>query len=128
MQSRSLLVVGAALVAIVAISRPDRAPAADAPPAILARGEYLTHGAGQCLDCHGADLHGAPMQVPPNSGMASKAPSLAGLPMFATDADAIAFFTTTKLPDGSTARPPMPRYLFHADDAAAIVAYLRALK
>jgi mono/diheme cytochrome c family protein len=99
-----------------------------ASPAIIARGEYLTHGAGQCTDCHGADLHGAPMHTPPNSGMASLAPSLAGMTMFATDADAITFLTTTKLPNGGNALPPMPRYMFHTEDAAAIVAYLRSLK
>jgi mono/diheme cytochrome c family protein len=128
-RSRLLFAVACALGATLAIGRPGSAPAADvASPALIARGEYLTHGAGTCFDCHGADLHGAPMHVPPNSGMATMAPSLAGLTMFATDADAITFFTTTKLPSGGNAMPPMPRYMFHTDDAMAIVAYLRSLK
>ncbi len=126
---RLLFAAACALGAALAFGRPASAPAAGAAsPAIIARGEYLTHGAGQCIDCHGEDLHGAPMHVPPNSGMAMVAPSLAGLPMFATDADAITFLTTTKLPNGANAMPPMPRFMFHADDAAAIVAYLRSLK
>jgi mono/diheme cytochrome c family protein len=126
---RLLFAAACALGATLVFGRPGSAPAADvASPAIIARGEYLTHGAGQCIDCHGEDLHGAPMHVPPNSGLASLAPSLAGMTMFATDDDAITFLTTTKLPNGGNARPPMPRYMFHADDAAAIMAYLRSLK
>ncbi len=126
---RLLFAVACALGATLVFGRPGSAPAADVTsPTILARGEYLTHGAGQCSDCHGADLHGAPFHAPPNSGMATFAPSLAGLTMFANDADAIAFLTTTKLPNGGNALPPMPRYMFHAEDAAAIVAYLRSLK
>jgi len=127
---RLLFAAACLLGATLVVGRPGAAPAvADvASPAIVARGEYLTHGAGQCIDCHGADLHGAPMHTPPNSGMATFAPSLAGLTMFASDADAIAFLTTTKLPNGANALPPMPRYMFHTEDAAAIVAYLRSLK
>jgi mono/diheme cytochrome c family protein len=116
------------LVAASVIAWPGRAPAADtaAPAAAIARGQYLTHGAGQCEDCHGAGLVGAPMHGPP--GGATAAPSLVGLTMFATDADAITFLTTTKLPDGKNALPPMPRYMFNTADATAIVAYLRSLK
>jgi hypothetical protein len=56
------------------------------------------------------------------------APSLRGLPMFANDADAIAFLETSKLPNGEHPLPPMPHYNFNTDDATAIVAYLRSLK
>jgi len=126
---RLVFAAACALGATLVIGHPGSVPAADvASPAIIARGEYLTHGAGQCIDCHGEDLHGAPMHTPPNSGMATFAPSLAGLTMFANDADAITFLTTTKLPNGGMALPPMPRYMFHTDDATAIVAYLRSLK
>ena len=66
--------------------------------------------------------------VPPGVPWATNAPALAGLPMFAKDADAIAFLMTTALPDGTHPLPPMPHYKFHVDDATAIVAYLRSLK
>jgi mono/diheme cytochrome c family protein len=126
---RLFFVVACAVAATLSLGRPLSAPAADAAsPDLVARGEYLTHGAGQCIDCHGEDLHGAPMHVPPDSGMANLAPSLAGLPMFASDKDAIAFLTTTVMPDGTHAKRPMPRYTFHTEDATAIVAYLRSLK
>jgi mono/diheme cytochrome c family protein len=129
LRSRLLFVVACAIAATVVAGRPASAPAADvAPPDLIARGEYLTHGAGQCFDCHGADLHGAPMHVPPGSGLATLAPAIAGLPMFKTDAAAITFLTTAVLPDGTRARGPMPAYMFHTDDAVAIVAYLRSLK
>jgi mono/diheme cytochrome c family protein len=127
-KSRAALVLASTLLVALIVGRAERAPAADTSPSLIARGEYLTHGAGQCFDCHGADLHGAPMNVPPNSGMPTLAPSLAGLTMFATDADAIAFLTTAKLPNGGSARRPMPGYNFHTEDATAIVAYLRSLK
>jgi mono/diheme cytochrome c family protein len=126
---RSLLL--ASLIAAVAAATvvPGRAPAADAPAMPLSRGEYLTHGAGQCEDCHGAGLVGAPMPPgPPGVPWAKTAPSLHGLTMFATDADAIAFLETAKLPNGQHTLPPMPHYNFNAADATAIVAYLRALK
>ncbi len=48
--------------------------------------------------------------------------------MFKTDADAITFLRTTKLPNGKTALGPMPSYRFNQPDATAIVAYLRSLK
>jgi hypothetical protein len=56
------------------------------------------------------------------------APSLVGLTMFATDAQAVTFLTTGVLPNGQHARGPMPQYRFSAPDAQAIVAYLRSLK
>jgi len=129
------LFVRASVVAIVLAGATllfDRAATAQAPAGsdLLARGAYLTGGAGQCSDCHGATLAGAPLHIPGPPGVpwATEVPSLRGLPMFATDAAAMTFFTTGKLPNGSTALGPMPGYRFNAADAAAIVAYLRSLK
>ena len=65
---------------------------------------------------------------PPGAPWAKTVPSLRGLPMFRTDADAIAFLRTGKLPDGKPASGPMPQYRFNEADAGAIVAYLRSLK
>jgi mono/diheme cytochrome c family protein len=122
------LLLGVALLVALRLVDGGGARAAD-PSAQIARGEYLTHGAGQCEDCHGAGLVGAPAPPgPPGVPWAKLAPSLHGLTMFAKDADAIAFLETAKLPDGSHVLPPMPHYNFNADDATAIVAYLRSLK
>jgi mono/diheme cytochrome c family protein len=104
------------------------APAVTAAPDAFARGRYLTGGAGQCADCHGATLMGEPMPPgPPGVAWAKRSSNLRGLLMFATDAQAVAFFETARLPNGGHARGPMPRYHFNAADAHSIVAYLRSL-
>ncbi len=125
---KSAIVLGviSLLVGVVAADR----SAAGASPAIVARGEYLVGAAGQCSDCHGAGLGGGPNQIPGQPGVAWAAtvPSLVGLSMFASDTQAVTFFESGLLPDGSKARPPMPQYRFNEADAQAIVAYLRSLK
>jgi mono/diheme cytochrome c family protein len=80
----------------------------------------LTGDAGQCADCHGQGLHGGHGKF---SGS-----DLAGLKMFASDADAVKFFETALTPSGTAVPPPMPHFRFHPDDARAIVAYLRQLR
>lgn len=131
-------------------SAPEGPPAspADAAPALSAtqranplivRGRYLVEQVGLCADCHsprgptghfireqwmlGAALPFQPMVPMP---WAPAAPPLAGLPSM-DDPQAIEFLRTGKRPDGSMARPPMPPFRFEADDAGAIVAYLRSL-
>jgi mono/diheme cytochrome c family protein len=102
------------------------APTAAAPDP-FARGKYLIGPAGQCADCHGADLAGAPMAPgPPGVPWAKRSANLRGLPMFTTDAAAIAYLETATLPNGKHARGPMPQYHFNLADATAIVAYLRS--
>ncbi len=119
-------VAGAAAVAALGVFAPLQSVAADTPPAaavtptaaMIAHGEYLTHGAGQCMDCHGVGLVGKP----------KFSPSLVGLKMFANDADAVTFLMTAHLPGGGQAMEPMPKYNFSRSDAESIVAYLRSLK
>jgi mono/diheme cytochrome c family protein len=116
-------VLGAAIVAVVLVSVsvmvPQREAASAANSAVVARGFYLTGPAGQCSDCHGQGLRG---------GHAVAAPDLAGLKMFASDADAVRFFETALTPSGTPAPPPMPHFMFDAADARAIVAYLKQLR
>ncbi len=64
----------------------------------------------------------------PGAPWAKVVPSLRGLKMFKTDAAAIAFLHTAKLPNGRPALGPMPHYNFSIADATTIVAYLRSLK
>jgi mono/diheme cytochrome c family protein len=117
------LVLGAAIVAVVLTSAtgllPPRGAASAAESALVTRGAYLTGPAGRCSDCHGQGLHG---------GHAVPAPDLAGLVMFASSADAIRFLETSLTPSGAHVPPPMPRYMFNAGDARAIVAYLKQLR
>jgi len=106
---------------------------AGAAPSDVARGQYLVVNAGQCSDCHGEGLKGAPLMfspkgLPPGVPFQDAAPNITGLTMFADDAQAVTFLTTGVLPNGQHARPPMPQYRFNAADAQAIVAYLRSLK
>ncbi len=71
---------------------------------------------------------GQPMDPgPPGVPWAKRSANLRGLPMFATDAAAIAYLETASLPSGKPARGPMPHYHFNRADAIAIVAYLRSL-
>jgi mono/diheme cytochrome c family protein len=119
----SALVLVGAVVAVVLTSAsgllPPRNVADAANSALVARGAYLTGPAGQCSDCHGQGLRG---------GHAVPASNLAGLTMFASDADAVKFFETALTPSGKPAPPPMPHFMFNAADARAIVAYLRQLR
>jgi mono/diheme cytochrome c family protein len=91
----------------------------------IAQGKYLIEGVGFCQGCHAQNLMGQP--GPATNPNAIPYPRIAGLPMFANDADAIKFFETGLLPDGSKARPPMRQFRFKESDAKALVAYLRSL-
>ena len=125
-------VLAAALSSIAAaraFNVPHRAHAVSS--GAIERGRYLVGAAGQCSDCHGAQLQGASIDflapdLPPI--VQRKAPNLAGLPMFADDAAAAHFFETGELPGGAHARPPMPQYRFDPNDAVAIVTYLKTLR
>jgi hypothetical protein len=63
-----------------------------------------------------------------HGGHTVPAPNLAGLTMFASDADAVKFLRTALTPSGKHVPPPMPHFMFDAADARAIVAYLRQLR
>lgn len=91
----------------------------------VAQGKYLVEAIGFCQGCHAQNLMGQP--APANNPDAVPFPRIAGLPMFAADADAVTFFETGLLPDGSRARPPMRQFRFKPSDAQALVAYLRSL-
>jgi hypothetical protein len=117
-----------------------------APPpqsaAKIARGEYLANHTSMCDDCHTLhDAHGwpikekhllgakiifTPIEPMPSTVWATVAPPIAGL-AFLNDQEAVAFFTTGKMPDGKLARAPMPPYRFSKADAEALTAYLKSL-
>ena len=96
--------------------------------ATLERGRYLVQNVGMCVDCHGSRLRGAKLDfLAPGLPAAHEAPSIAGLPRLST-AQSVTFLTTGKLPNGATARPPMPQYRLRRDDAIAVTAYLKSLR
>lgn len=96
-----------------------------ATAADIAQGQYIVQNVARCIGCHGATLGG--VSNPSNPEFVPR-PKIAGLPMFSNDADAVKFFETGLLPDGSKPKPPMASYNLHHSDAVAIVAYLRSLK
>jgi mono/diheme cytochrome c family protein len=118
-----------AIATIVGIALMTNAPTvaqSSYTAADVAQGKYLVEGVGLCLGCHGQNLQGQalPANAPPN---AVPFPKIAGLPMFAKDDDAIKFFETGLLPDGSRAKPPMRQFRFKHTDAVAVTAYLRGV-
>ncbi len=115
------------------------AAAAAGPDTRIERGRHLVEDVGLCADCHSprqADgtfdrrlwLQGAPLGFAPTAPMpwAPHAPAIAGLPAL-TDAQAIRLLTTGERLDGTRPLPPMPSYRLNADEAEAVVAYLRSL-
>lgn len=114
--------------------------AAEPAPARIARGRYLVEGVAFCGDCHtplddaGRPdrtrwLHGSTIGFKPSQPIPDwpdYAPALAGMPGY-TGTQLVRFLMTGITTKGKTARPPMPAYRLHRDDAVAIAAYLKSL-
>jgi len=135
--SRLLLIAG---LLLASVGLRAETPAASGSDALIARGRYLVEGVGLCADCHTPRnekgefvtaqwLRGAMIGFTPAMPMpvwAPVAPPIAGLPSM-TDEQAVHFLMEGKRPDGSQPRPPMPPYRLNAEDARAMVAYLKSL-
>lgn len=110
---------------------------------LVERGQYLVTSVAGCNDCHtpqtaqGPDmahaLQGAPLGfqlAPALEGQipwTSVAPPIAGVPSGWTDEQFASFLQTGVRPNGSHPNPPMPPYRLNADDARAVVAYIKTL-
>jgi mono/diheme cytochrome c family protein len=110
----------------------------------LERGKYLVENVGMCGDCHTPMLNGKPdaskhlkgstlnMQpITPVPGWHKTAPDLTSTsPLFERwKEEGLKKFLETGLnPRGNPADPPMPSYKFAAEDAEAVVRYLKSLK
>lgn len=129
------LLLAAATVATAAAAAPR--PSED--PALVERGRYLVSGVGLCADCHTPRdaqgrfqtsfwLMGSALGIQPKAEMpwSPVAPPIAGLPSM-TREEAVTFLMQGTRPDGSRPRPPMPEYRLNAEDARAVVAYLKSL-
>ncbi len=113
------------------------------PADLTARGQYIVTGIGGCNDCHTAltphgpdmahSLQGAELAfrlMPQFEGRipwAAAAPQIAGGPANYTDDEFAHFLMTGEKPDGSRARPPMPQFRMNAEDAHAVVAYIKTV-
>ena len=126
-------------VLLAAATTGVRGETSSAASPLLERGRYLVENVGLCADCHTPRtekgefdrarwLLGAALPFAPTVPMpwAPAAPPIAGLPSM-DDAQALAFLQTGKRADGSAPRPPMPEFRFDANDASAVIAYLRSL-
>jgi len=116
------------------------APKKSQAAARIARGTYLVENVAMCADCHSPRnergefvkahwLWGAPLgfkNTVPMPRFASMAPPLAGLVGW-TEQQGVTYLTTGKDREGQSAAPPMPEYRLSREDAAAVVAYLKAL-
>lgn len=116
-------------------------PASSSSSDLIARGQYLVHRTGLCIDCHsprdekgeflpGKHLTGAILGFGPLVPMpwVPAAPRLAGIPAGFTEAELTQFLMTGERPNGRPpALPPMPAYRFERTEAEAVVAYLRTL-
>jgi mono/diheme cytochrome c family protein len=106
----------------------------------VTRGEYLVNSVAVCSQCHtprnGAGaldrskwLEGAPLwltSAEPVENWPLQAPRIAGaLP--GTDAEMVKLLTTGIWKTGTYLRAPMPQFRMSAEDAEAVVAYLKSV-
>jgi mono/diheme cytochrome c family protein len=107
----------------------------------VARGEYLVEGVARCGQCHtphdgdrnyerahrlqGASVPWLPAK--PESDWPISAPRIGGTPLPASDADMVKLLTTGIWITGAYLRSPMPQFRMSEADAAAVVAYLKAV-
>jgi Cytochrome c len=117
----------------------------EAPPAPtelrgdVARGRYLVERVAMCGECHSTrDQAGAivpatrlqggplPIRVPWPADWPLQVPRIAGLPGY-SDVEALRLLTEglALKRNGAIARAPMPRFRMTAEDAAAVIAFLR---
>ncbi len=134
-----VLVVAGALAACAQPPAQHQPTQAD----LVARGQYIVTGIGGCNECHtpqtpqGPDmahsLQGAPLAVqllPQFRGQipwAADAPQIAGGPAGYSDEQFAHLLMTGEKPDGTHLRPPMSQFRMNADDAHAIVAYIKTV-
>jgi mono/diheme cytochrome c family protein len=139
MKKVSLCTVVLGLILVPILAAQKKKPGAPSA-ATLAHGKYLVENVAGCNDCHSPHnekgeviqekyLQGTPLSFKPAVPMpvwADTAPNIAGLPGWDKDA-AIKFLMTGIAYNGLPARPPMPQYRLHQQDAVAIVEYLKSL-
>jgi hypothetical protein len=130
------------LIAAQAPATPTQAAAGSSvtlPRGNVDHGRYIAEQVAMCVECHsGRDAQGnivpsqrylgsvLPIAPPPWGGWATNAPRNKGLPGY-TDALALRLLTQGSIGrDGAQLRPPMPRFRMSAQDAADVIAFLRA--
>jgi mono/diheme cytochrome c family protein len=137
------LIFGAAVLVMMAACSQSAVQREPTQAELVARGQYLVTGIGGCNDCHtpltpqGPDLahslQGATLAIRLTTEFeghvpwAAAAPQIAGGPASYSDEQFTHFLMTGEKPNGSHARPPMPQFRLNADDARAVVAYIKTV-
>ena len=120
-------------------AQPAADPSVTLPRGNVEHGRYIAERVAMCVECHSArDAQGnivpsqrylgsvLPIAPPPWGGWATSAPRNKGLPGY-TDALALRLLTQGSIGrDGAQLRPPMPRFRMSPQDAADVIAFLRA--
>jgi mono/diheme cytochrome c family protein len=144
--SRHLAILAAAFLSLT-LPGTDRhlqsaKPRAGSTSGDVAHGDYLVHSVAMCVQCHSPrdrngdllmdeQLQGARMPVTspfPAKAFAFSTPRLAGMPAGWTDEELVAFLQTGDTGTRERPQPPMPPFRMTAEDARAIVAYLKSLR
>ena len=137
MNNRLFAIAAIALSSIAVgllVSHPTSAAQSSPMNLHLAQGKYLVTSIAGCMDCHGANLHGAPLpfgpvvKFPPGVHWAKLAPNIVTLIGSGSAAKWARFLETGVDPNGHRANVPMPQFRMKASDAQAVVAYIRSLK
>ena len=100
------------------------------------QGKYLVTAVAGCMDCHGANLHGAPLpfgpvaklQFPPGVHWAKYAPNIVALIRSGSANKWARFLEMGVDPNGGHANPPMPQFRMKPSDASAVISYIRSLR
>jgi mono/diheme cytochrome c family protein len=121
------------------------APLVHAQDDKVARGKYLVENVALCGDCHtpmlpagqpdgSRSMRGAPLSFQPLQPIpkwVAAAPDITPQsPLWKRwgESGLLKFLQTALDPRGNPANPPMPAYKFSAQDAEAVVAYLKTLR
>jgi mono/diheme cytochrome c family protein len=132
--------IGVLLVGAMCFSATGQGKRASTATGDVERGKYLVEEVAKCPECHTprdargnldthAWLQGAPIwirPVQPIPNWADHVPPLAGLPSY-TDEQMERVLEKGVGPQEEVLRPPMHTYHMNANDAKAIIAYLKSL-
>lgn len=86
-------------------------------------------GNGACANCHGVNAGGGDGPMITWSMLTAKGSTMPNMPKYSyqTPDQVMAAFTTGVRPDGSKLKNDMPRYSCSAEEAAAVIEYLKAV-
>ena len=131
----TIIAVGAFAASVMStLAQKSAAAPSTAMNAQITQGKYLVTAVAGCMDCHGANLHGAALpfgpivKLPPGMHWTKYAPNIVALIGSGSAAKWARFFETGLDPYGRHANLPMPQFRMKPSDAHAVIAYIRSLR